>query len=117
MLKRRYLHSFAVSDLREKMVFIGGPRQVGKTTLANQIGKADFKKFTYLNWDSREDRKKIIEGVFEADSELLIFDEVPANTNSGKTISKASTTKTRRNFPCSRREAQGSIYTGVAAIR
>jgi len=76
MLKKRYLHSPVVSDLKDKMVFIGGPRQVGKTTLANQIGKADFKKFSYLNWDSREDRKKIIAGSFEADSELLIFDEI-----------------------------------------
>lgn len=76
MLKKRYLRLPVVSDLREKMVFIGGPRQVGKTTLANQIGKADFKKFTYLNWDNREDRKKIIESVFEANSELLILDEI-----------------------------------------
>jgi predicted AAA+ superfamily ATPase len=30
----RYIVDFIVSDLRKKMVFIGGPRQVGKTTLA-----------------------------------------------------------------------------------
>jgi len=39
MLKKRYLYSNLASDLKEKMVFIGGPRQVGKTTLAQFIGK------------------------------------------------------------------------------
>jgi predicted AAA+ superfamily ATPase len=76
MLKKRYLHSFIASDLADKMVFIGGPRQVGKTTLANQIGKIDFKKYSYLNWDSRQDRKKIISGMYDADAKLLIFDEI-----------------------------------------
>ena len=76
MFRKRYLHSFAAGDLAEKMVFIGGPRQVGKTTLSKQIGREDFGKYTYLNWDSREDRKKIIGSFFEADSKLLIFDEI-----------------------------------------
>jgi hypothetical protein len=58
------------------MVFIGGPRQVGKTTLANQIGKGAFKKFSYLNWDNREDRKKILGGFHDTDAKLLIFDEI-----------------------------------------
>ena len=30
----RYLAAAVVADLKEKMVFLGGPRQVGKTTLA-----------------------------------------------------------------------------------
>lgn len=76
MLKKRYLHSPVSADLKEKMVFIGGPRQVGKTTLANQIGKESFKKFSYLNWDSREDRKKILGGFYDTDAKLLIFDEI-----------------------------------------
>ena len=33
MLKKRYLTPYIVNDLKEKMVFVGGPRQVGKTTL------------------------------------------------------------------------------------
>jgi predicted AAA+ superfamily ATPase len=33
MLKKRYLTPFIVEDLKEKMVFVGGPREVGKTTL------------------------------------------------------------------------------------
>ena len=32
MIKTRYLHKQIAEDLRKKMVFVGGPRQVGKTT-------------------------------------------------------------------------------------
>jgi len=58
------------------MVFVGGPRQVGKTTLAKKIGKANFAHASYLNWDYAEDRKKIIARKFGADADLLIFDEL-----------------------------------------
>lgn len=76
MLKDRYLRPAIVSDLKDKMVFIGGPRQVGKTTLARHIGSLDYKKYTYLNWDNREDRKNILAGKFEAEPSLIIFDEI-----------------------------------------
>jgi hypothetical protein len=33
-LPTRYLSPFIKEDLSKKMVFIGGPRQVGKTTFA-----------------------------------------------------------------------------------
>ncbi|MBU4331899.1 ATP-binding protein [Patescibacteria group bacterium] len=76
MIKLRYLQPTVTSDLKAKMVFVGGPRQVGKTTLAKYIGENDYKKYTYLNWDNREDRKVIIEGKFRAESTLIIFDEI-----------------------------------------
>lgn len=75
-MKQRYLHLFILNDLKEKMVFVGGPRQVGKTTLAKFIGEKDYQHKMYLNWDFREDRKIILNGEFEADSQLLIFDEI-----------------------------------------
>ncbi len=31
--QRRYLESHIAEDLDQRMVFVGGPRQVGKTTL------------------------------------------------------------------------------------
>lgn len=37
MIRNRYIDSFVQQDLQEKMVMIGGPRQVGKTTLALQF--------------------------------------------------------------------------------
>jgi predicted AAA+ superfamily ATPase len=60
-----------------KMVFISGPRQVGKTTLARTIGSDKFSgRYSYLNWDSREDRASILRGEFRADNVLVIFDEI-----------------------------------------
>lgn len=42
MLKKlRYLQPFVFADLKRKMVFIGGPRQVGKTTLSLQFLKTN----------------------------------------------------------------------------
>ena len=76
VIKNRYLRPVITSDLKNKMVFIGGPRQVGKTTLAQYIGDKDYKKYTYLNWDNRQDRKNILSEKFEAESSLIIFDEI-----------------------------------------
>ncbi|MCK5358247.1 MAG: AAA family ATPase, partial [Elusimicrobiales bacterium] len=73
----RYLENEIEADLREKMVFISGPRQVGKTTLAVEIGEKRYKdKTLYLNWDDRKDRKNILHEKFEADKKLVIFDEI-----------------------------------------
>lgn len=76
MLKIRYLDTVVTADLKEKMVFISGPRQVGKTTFATDIGSLHYAKCAYLNWDSREDRQSILASRFDASSSLLIFDEI-----------------------------------------
>lgn len=76
MTKERYLHDAIQGDLGEKMVFLGGPRQVGKTTLAQLIAGQDYPRAQYLNWDTREHRKAILESRFDAEARLLIFDEV-----------------------------------------
>ena len=74
---RRYLENYIRNDLKEKMVFISGPRQVGKTTLARQTGERFFQdRYEYLNWDFAEDRKKILAGIWEADGDLFILDEI-----------------------------------------
>ena len=36
-MKKRYLQDQVKQDLKKKMVFISGPRQVGKTTLAKSL--------------------------------------------------------------------------------
>ncbi len=60
-----------------KMVFIGGPRQVGKTTLAQYIGAKKYAHHTtYLNWDNRQDRKDILSSKFPSETALVIFDEI-----------------------------------------
>src|SRR3989338_3677030 len=68
----RYLQSQVEEDLKEKMVFMGGPRQVGKTTLALQILK---RSAGYLNWDVAPDREKILKRELTVGS-LLVFDEI-----------------------------------------
>lgn len=58
MLGSRYLSAPIVSDCLDhgKMAFITGPRQVGKTTLAKQIGRR-IGTFSYWNWDDSETKK------------------------------------------------------------
>ncbi|MBI5213166.1 MAG: ATP-binding protein [Nitrospirae bacterium] len=76
MLKTRYLLPYILEDLKDKMVFIGGPRQVGKTTLCRNLVAGHFGSHAYFNWDNRADRKDITASLWPADAELLIFDEI-----------------------------------------
>jgi predicted AAA+ superfamily ATPase len=64
-------------DLGEKMVFLGGPRQVGKTTLAlGLLGNAKATHPAYLSWDDLSDRKLLLSGALPAEQPLLVFDEI-----------------------------------------
>ncbi|MGD1972648.1 MAG: ATP-binding protein [Desulfobacterales bacterium] len=74
----RYIEAVAQEDLHRKMVFIGGPRQSGKTTLAKhlcEIAGCDPKQ-RYLNWDASVDRENILQERFPADPGYLILDEI-----------------------------------------
>ena len=73
----RYLYPHIKKDLSEKMVFIGGPRQVGKTTLSLQFLESGTEKHpAYLNWDSPVIRKDLLAGQLPTKQKLLIFDEI-----------------------------------------
>ena len=72
----RYITPFVLEDLKKKMVFIGGPRQVGKTMLAKDILSTIFPAGRYLNWDFDEDRQDILHKRWSADNTLLVFDEL-----------------------------------------
>ena len=73
---KRYLEKYVFDDLAKKMVFIGGPRQVGKTTFSLNIAKELFNHSEYLSWDIAKDREKILNLEFQNNSEILIFDEI-----------------------------------------
>lgn len=73
----RYITTYVLEDLKRKMVFIGGPRQVGKTTLARAILDNYFSESgRYFNWDFDEDRQDILRKRWSADDRLLVFDEL-----------------------------------------
>lgn len=73
---KRYCEPFIYQDLTKKMVFIGGPRQVGKTTLSKNLCCGNFKNGTYLNWDLDENRRAIMHKQWPQESSLIIFDEL-----------------------------------------
>ena len=73
---KRYLEPFVRADLKEKMVFLSGPRQVGKTTLALQLLKGDETHPAYFNWDDEKDQKRLLNQEFPPHQKLLVFDEI-----------------------------------------
>ena len=72
-VKKRYLVDDILPDLDEKMVFIGGARQVGKTIMAKYIAENHYKSSDYLNWDVREDRRNIIQSISSRQESGLSF--------------------------------------------
>ncbi len=68
----RYLRPQVRRDLTRKMVFVAGPRQVGKTTLARSLPGA---RAGYLSWDVPADRERILRGELPP-GKLWVFDEI-----------------------------------------
>ncbi len=72
----RYLKPAVLEDLREKMVFLGGPRQVGKTTFALNLLGGDETHPAYLNWDDLAAKRALLQGALPGDEKLIILDEI-----------------------------------------
>lgn len=72
----RYITPYILEDLKKKMVFVGGPRQVGKTTIAKTVLNDHYAKGRYLNWDFDDDRQDILQKKWSRDNDLLVFDEL-----------------------------------------
>lgn len=69
-----------------QMLFLTGPRQVGKTTIAQQLQEKTIES-VYLNWDVTEDRASILQGTrfienmitlnkARTQKPLIVFDEL-----------------------------------------
>ncbi len=72
----RYLNSYIKDDLKHKMVFLGGPRQVGKTTYSlSLLNPSETTNPAYLNWDDNES-KQIIKAGQLPHNKLIVFDEI-----------------------------------------
>lgn len=99
----RYLSRQAREDLGRKMVFIAGPRQVGKTTLARALTKSDK---SYLNWDVPEHREKILKGEMPP-TKLWVLDEIHKYRNWRNTL---------KGLYDGRRSGQQILVTGSAKL-
>ncbi len=76
---RRYLWTPVHDDLARKMVFIGGPRQVGKTTFALSFLRTLPHNEThpaYLNWDSGDHRERLMNGEIPSGEPIVLLDEI-----------------------------------------
>lgn len=71
----RYLSTQVRSDLARKMVFVAGPRQVGKTTMSRAIPGPDGAPGAYLNWDVAAHRERLLRGRLP-DAGLWVLDEI-----------------------------------------
>jgi hypothetical protein len=74
---QRYLTPAIKDFITSKMVFIGGPRQVGKTTLCLQfLSPSNVTNPAYLNWDDLKARSKIKNAEIPVDKKVICFDEI-----------------------------------------
>jgi uncharacterized protein len=69
---KRKLEDQIRKDLEKKIVLLSGPRQVGKTTLSQQLSPQST---DYFNFDDQDHRKLIREKKWRRDVQLVIFDE------------------------------------------
>lgn len=73
----RYLKRSAEEDLNAQMIFVGGPRQVGKTTFALSFLSAPSEKHpAYLNWDDVHARQSLMRGELPSNQPVIILDEI-----------------------------------------
>ncbi len=76
-IQSRYIEEQVRNDLQERMVFVGGPRQVGKTTFAlNLLDKPSPSHPAYLNWDNVRARASLLNADLPPNQPLVVLDEI-----------------------------------------
>jgi len=115
---KRYVEPVIINDLTRKMVFLAGPRQTGKTTVAKELIKRANRDITtrYLNWDSGEDRENILQERFPADDGILVLDEIHKYRRWRQLVKGLYDKRGERLQILWSREVPGLIITGTAAI-
>ena len=78
MRRARYLEAPVRKAIERKMAFIGGPRQVGKTTFAlGFLGRdADERHPGYLDWDDPRVPPRLRRGELPPRNPVLVLDEI-----------------------------------------
>ena len=74
-MEPRYIEHLIKEDLRSKMVFIAGPRQSGKTTVARAILQ-NTTDGVYFNLDNDSDRRAVFKQQWGDQKDLVVFDEL-----------------------------------------
>jgi uncharacterized protein len=64
MLRRKHYEKIFSAEYKDKMRFIAGPRQSGKTTLAQYFLKNEGCEKLYYNWDRREVRNNYYQNTY-----------------------------------------------------
>ncbi|MBT3690500.1 ATP-binding protein [bacterium] len=89
-LIKRYIHNTLIKKLEpNKVVVLYGPRQIGKTTLTEEILKNTKEKYLFLNGETRNVQKWLSSQEVDtfkqyiADNELLVIDEAQKIDNIG----------------------------------
>jgi uncharacterized protein len=72
---KRQIDTLIERDLASKMVFLTGPRQAGKTTLARALAQ-QRPGAQVLNWDVLADRRVMLAQSWSPTAPLLVFDEL-----------------------------------------
>jgi len=72
---QRKLAPLIQTDLARKMVFLSGPRQAGKSTLARELATV-WPGAQLLNWDVAADRRVILDQSWPPAARLVVFDEL-----------------------------------------
>ena len=78
-----YMNIWRELSAEKSMIFVAGPRQSGKTTLANMISDSHVNRL-YFNWDIPQDRTRLIENPFffedierkNGSRPLIVLDEI-----------------------------------------
>ncbi|MEI8027579.1 MAG: AAA family ATPase [Pseudomonadota bacterium] len=106
-LKNRYLFKTIDEFIKKKMVFIGGPRQVGKTTLCIQfLSPANVSNPNYLNWDDLSDKRALRTGLLPGGS-LVVLDQIHKFKNWRNLI---------KGFYDKKKDVQKFLVTGSARL-
>ena len=75
-LEARYLEPAIGKFLEKRMVFVGGPRQVGKTTMCLRfLDPARIENPAYMNWDDLGDKRALKNGELP-NSKIVVLDEL-----------------------------------------